>query len=150
MESQVGDTMFIRARNIERELGFGQLWLKFEGDNPSGTQKDRIAWAHVGDALRRGFDTVTVATCGNFGVALAGACAAAGLACVVFIPEAYHTRRTGQMLTEGVGPSRVSTLSYGEELPMERDSTEAAWTQNRRAEFRVTWDDSGAVAGTVQ
>ena len=100
-ESLVGDSIFTRARNLERQFGLTQLWLKFEGDNPTGTQKDRIAFAHVADALRLGMGTVTVATCGNYGVALALACSLAGLACVVVIPEGYHTRRTVEM--EGLG-----------------------------------------------
>jgi threonine synthase len=71
IDSEVGDTAFIRARNIERETGLRQIFLKFEGGNPTGTQKDRVAFAQAMDALRRGFDTITVATCGNFGVAQA-------------------------------------------------------------------------------
>jgi threonine synthase len=57
-ESEVGDTSLVRARNVEREVGFRQIYLKFEGGNPTGTQKDRIAFAQVLDALRRGFDAV--------------------------------------------------------------------------------------------
>lgn len=52
MESEVGDTPMIRVRNIEREMGLRQFFLKFEGGNPSGTQKDRIAFAQMMDALR--------------------------------------------------------------------------------------------------
>lgn len=96
-ESQVGDSIFTRARNLERHFGLRQLWLKFEGDNPSGTQKDRIAFAQTADALRRGFDTVTLATCGNYGVAMAMATRIAGLRCVTVIPETYHTRRVGEI-----------------------------------------------------
>ncbi len=96
-ESLVGDSIFTRARNLERKFGLRQLWLKFEGDNPTGTQKDRIAFAQVGDALRRGYGTVTVATCGNYGVAVGLAASIAGLECVVVIPEGYHTRRLGEI-----------------------------------------------------
>ncbi|MEM1120559.1 MAG: pyridoxal-phosphate dependent enzyme [Bacteroidota bacterium] len=100
-ESEVGDTPLIRARNLERSFGFRQLFLKFEGGNPTGTQKDRIAFAQAGDALRRGFDTMVLATCGNYGVACALAARAAGLKCVVFIPESYHTKRMAEMETLG-------------------------------------------------
>jgi threonine synthase len=93
IDSEVGDTAFIRARNIERETGLRQIFLKFEGGNPTGTQKDRIAFAQAMDALRRGFDTITVATCGNFGVAQALAASLAGIHCVIYIPGNYHTRR---------------------------------------------------------
>ena len=85
-ESEIGDTALTRGRHLERETGLRQLYLKFEGANPSGTQKDRIAFAQVMDALRRGFDTVTVATCGNFGAAVA---VAAGPSTVAEQAEAY-------------------------------------------------------------
>ena len=35
----------------------------------------------------------------------------------------------------GVDPSRVPTMSYGEERPAVEGSDEAAWEKNRRAEF---------------
>ncbi len=97
VDSDIGDTTLLRARNIEREAGLRQIYLKFEGDNPSGTQKDRIAFAQAADALRRGYDSVTVATCGNYGAAVASAVRAAGLRCVVYIPLAYHTRRLAEI-----------------------------------------------------
>ena len=95
--AEVGDTPLTRARNLERENGIRQIYLKFEGANPTGTHKDRIAFAQVYDALRRGFDTVTVATCGNFGTALSFAASLAGLRCVIFIPGTYRTRRLDEM-----------------------------------------------------
>ena len=107
IDSEVGDTSLIRARNIEREMGFRQLYLKFEGGNPTGTQKDRIAFAQAADALRRGFDTITVATCGNYGVAVAMAASLAGLRCLIFIPEAYHTKRIAEMNELGAEILRV-------------------------------------------
>ncbi|MCB9743479.1 MAG: pyridoxal-phosphate dependent enzyme [Alphaproteobacteria bacterium] len=125
-ESQVGDSLFTRARNLERLFGLRQIWIKFEGDNPSGTQKDRIAFAQCADALSRGFDVVTVATCGNYGVAMALATRVAGLRCVTFIPEPYHTkrveearrlgaeiRRAGQTYEDAVARSRAMAESEG-------------------------------------
>ncbi len=97
MDSEVGDTAMSRARHLERESGLRQIYLKFEGGNPTGTQKDRIAFAQSMDALRRGFDEITVATCGNYGVAVALAARPAGLRCRIFIPEGYRTRREVEM-----------------------------------------------------
>jgi len=107
IDSEVGDTTLARARNIERDVGLRQVYLKFEGGNPTGTQKDRIAFAQAMDALRRGFDAVTVATCGNYGSAMAVAAVAAGLRCIVFIPAAYRTRRLDEMAALGVEIIRV-------------------------------------------
>ena len=39
------------------------------------------------DALRRGFEAITVATCGNYGAAVGLAASMAGLDCLVYIPE---------------------------------------------------------------
>lgn len=98
IDSEVGDTSLMRARNIERLVNMRQMFLKFEGGNPTGTQKDRIAFTQSMDALRRGFDAITVATCGNYGVAVALAASLAGLRCIVFIPESYHTKRIQEII----------------------------------------------------
>lgn len=37
----------------------------------------------------------------------------------------------------GIEPSRLSTISYGEEKPVDRRHNEAAWAKNRRAEFVI-------------
>jgi len=108
VDSEIGDTDLVRARNIEREMSMRQLFLKFEGGNPSGTQKDRIAFAQAMDALRRGFDTITVATCGNYGVAVAVAAHLAGIRCLIFIPENYKTRRADEMLAQGAEVRRFA------------------------------------------
>jgi threonine synthase len=107
IDSEIGDTAMSRARNIEREVGFRQIYLKFEGSNPTGTQKDRIAFAQAMDAMRRGFDAITVATCGNYGVAIAIAASLAGLRCIIYIPETYHTRRIKEMTDYGSEIIRV-------------------------------------------
>ncbi len=94
---EIGDTSLNRARNLERELDIRQLYIKYEGENPSGTQKDRIAFAQVHDAFRRDYATISLATCGNYGVAVAFAAYLAGLECKIFIPESYHTDRIREM-----------------------------------------------------
>ena len=99
MSIEIGDTSLNRARRLEREFNIRQLYIKYEGENPSGTQKDRIAFAQVKDALRRDFNTVSLATCGNYGVAMAYAAYLAGIKCKIFIPESYHTDRIREMET---------------------------------------------------
>ena len=37
----------------------------------------------------------------------------------------------------GVAASRISVISYGKERPVDAGHNEAAWSKNRRAEFRV-------------
>jgi threonine synthase len=107
LDSEVGDTSLTRARNIEREIGLRQVYLKFEGGNPTGTQKDRIAFAQALDALRRGYEEITVASCGNYGVAIALAASLAGLKCIIYIPEEYHGNRIKEILALGAQIIRV-------------------------------------------
>jgi peptidoglycan-associated lipoprotein len=38
----------------------------------------------------------------------------------------------------GIDPSRLNTISYGEERPLESAQTEGAWAKNRRAHFVIT------------
>jgi threonine synthase len=129
MDSEVGDTSMTRARNIEREVGLRQIYLKFEGGNPTGTQKDRIAFAQALDAMRRGFDAVTLATCGNYGMAMSLACSLAGLRCFIYIPETYHTRHAQEM------------LQYGAEIiPVQGDYEKAVMLSRQRAESAEIYD----------
>jgi threonine synthase len=94
---EIGDTGLNRAKTLEREYGIRKLFIKYEGDNPTGTQKDRIAFAQIYDALRREYDVVSLATCGNYGVAVALAASLAGMRCKIYIPESYQTDRIVEM-----------------------------------------------------
>jgi threonine synthase len=137
-DSEIGDTALSRARNIEREVGFRQIFLKFEGGNPTGTQKDRIAFAQAMDALRRGFDAITMATCGNYGVAMAFASSLAGLECHVYIPQNYHTRREEEIRRYGAVIQRASG-----------DYENAVLESRRFAEERDVYDANPGGANTA-
>ena len=137
-ESEVGDTSLARARNIEREVGFRQIFLKFEGGNPTGTQKDRIAFTQVRDAVRRGFDAITLATCGNYGVAMAFASCLAGLRCIIHIPETYHTKRAQEM------------SDYGAEIiRIEGDYEKSVIVSREYAESNEVYDANPGGANTI-
>ena len=49
-----GDTPLIRCRQLERETGCGELYLKLEGCNPTGSFKDRGMVVAVAKALEAG------------------------------------------------------------------------------------------------
>jgi peptidoglycan-associated lipoprotein len=55
----------------------------------------------------------------------------------------------GHLLNQGVAPSRLPVITYGEERPLTRGSYETAWAQNRRAEFRIV-SGPDAVHGTTE
>ncbi len=123
LDSEVGDTNLTRGRNIEREIGLRQIYLKFEGGNPTGTQKDRIAFAQALDALRRGYDEITVASCGNYGAAIALAASLAGLRCLIYIPQSYHTHRIKEIIEFGAEIVRVPG-DYEEAVNVSRQDAE--------------------------
>lgn len=52
------------------------------------------------------------------------------------------------LVGQGVAPSRLPVVSYGEERPASAVGGEVAWAENRRAEFRILAGDPG-VAGTT-
>ena len=86
----VGSTTFVESRNLARYSGVERLFLKFEGNNPTGTQKDRIALALASLAKSQGAAAVAAASCGNFGTALAWAAKLCEVPAHVYIPAGYH------------------------------------------------------------
>jgi|GEM_PF-1199984 len=53
------------------------------------------------------------------------------------------------MVNQGIAPSRLSIISYGEEQPLERGATEEKWTQNRRAEFMILEGGADHISGSI-
>ncbi len=49
----------------------------------------------------------------------------------------------------GIAGSRLQTISLGEEVPLEAESGEHAWSKNRRAEFVVVGAGEEGVKGTA-
>lgn len=42
------------------------------------------------------------------------------------------------LVTLGIGPNRLSTISFGEEIPVCTEKTEECWQKNRRSRFVIT------------
>jgi len=83
-----GNTPLIPAKNISRELGGGiEIYLKYEGLNPTGSFKDRGMTVAVSCALERGAKAIMCASTGNTSASAAAYAATSGLNCIVLIPE---------------------------------------------------------------
>jgi len=50
--------------------------------------------------------------------------------------RALSTRRF--LVSLGVSPDRLHTVSYGKDMPLDTAATEEAWAANRRAEFKIS------------
>lgn len=82
-----GNTPLIKAHNIEKELGGIELYLKYEGLNPTGSFKDRGMTMAISKAAEEGSNTVMCASTGNTSASAAAYAARAGMRCIVFIPN---------------------------------------------------------------
>jgi threonine synthase len=83
-----GNTPLIKAEALARQLGGGfDLFIKYEGLNPTGSFKDRGMTAAVGEASGRGATTVICASTGNTAASAAAYAARAGMKSIVLIPQ---------------------------------------------------------------
>jgi threonine synthase len=83
-----GGTPLIPMPRLASELGGGfELYVKFEGLNPTGSFKDRGMTAAISEAYGRGVKTVICASTGNTAASAAAYAARAGLQSIVLIPE---------------------------------------------------------------
>ncbi len=81
-----GGTPLYRCRRLGEELGVRELYVKYEGANPTGSFKDRGMTVGVTKALEFGVRSVACASTGNTSASLAAYAARAGLRCVVLLP----------------------------------------------------------------
>lgn len=81
-----GNTPLIPMPRLGREFGC-ELFIKFEGLNPTGSFKDRGMTAAISEAVGRGVQTVICASTGNTAASAAAYAARAGLRSIVLIPE---------------------------------------------------------------
>ncbi len=83
---QEGNTPLIFAERLSERVG-ANVWLKYEGLNPSGSFKDRGMTMAITKAKAAGARTVICGSTGNTSAAAAAYAAKAGMDCVVLVPE---------------------------------------------------------------
>jgi threonine synthase len=81
-----GGTPLIEAKTLSQLTGC-QVWLKFEGANPTGSFKDRGMTTAISVAAEAGAKAVICASTGNTSASAAAYATAAGMACAVLVPE---------------------------------------------------------------
>lgn len=83
-----GATPLVPAPRMAEALGGGfELFLKYEGLNPTGSFKDRGMTAAITQAVADGAKAVICASTGNTAASAAAYAARAGLTCIVLIPD---------------------------------------------------------------
>jgi len=82
-----GGTGLYHCRRLGKALGIQNLYVKNEGENPTGSFKDRGMTVGVSKALELGIKIVACASTGNTSASLAAYAAKAGLSCIILIPS---------------------------------------------------------------
>jgi threonine synthase len=82
-----GSTPLIHARKLSERVGRGcEVFIKYEGLNPTGSFKDRGMTMALSKAVEAGAEAVICASTGNTSAAAAAYAARAGLSCIVLLP----------------------------------------------------------------
>ena len=99
-----GFTPLVRAERLAAELGLGELWVKNDTLNPTGSFKDRVVSVALTRARELGFKVAACASTGNLANSVAAHAAHAGMDSIVFIP---HDLEEAKVVTTAVYGGRV-------------------------------------------
>ncbi len=103
-----GATPLVHARRLGASIGLPALYLKVEGQNPTGSFKDRGMVMAVARALEDGASSIICASTGNTSASAAAYGAAAGLEVVVVLPKGRIA--AGKLLQAQAAGARVVAI----------------------------------------
>lgn len=84
---RIGWTPLVKSRNLAKELGLKELYIKDDGLNPSGSSKDRASGVAVLKAIEAGAKVISCSSTGNAASSCACHAAHMGLPAVIFVPK---------------------------------------------------------------
>ncbi len=97
----VGNTPLYEKKELAKEMGLANLYIKDDGRNPTASYKDRASALAIAKAKELGYDTVYCASTGNAASSLSGLAAASGIKSVIFVPKAAPQAKITQLLVYG-------------------------------------------------
>jgi threonine synthase len=120
-----GFTPLVRLGRIGPALGLANLYVKVEGQNPTGSFKDRGMVVAVCKALEAGAQALLCASTGNTSASAAAYGAAAGLEVVVVLPRGQIA--AGKLLQAQVTGARVVAVegNFDQALRVVRELAES-------------------------
>jgi threonine synthase len=115
-----GGTPLVRSESLSEETGC-EVWLKYEGANPTGSFKDRGMTLAISKAVEEGSKAVVCASTGNTSASAAAYAAKAGLTCAVLVPKGKIA--LGKMAQTLVHGARVLEVegNFDESLELAQD-----------------------------
>jgi len=123
-----GNTPLLAAPRLGQRFGL-DLWLKWEGANPTGSFKDRGMAVATTRALERGIARLVCASTGNTAASCAAYAARAGIEAVIVVPagaiaasKLVQVRAVGGRIVEIEG-SFSDAFAHAEKLAAEPGST---------------------------
>jgi threonine synthase len=120
-----GFTPLIHARTLGRAIGCPQLFLKFEGANPTGSFKDRGMVLAVAKAMEQALAAIICASTGNTSASAAAYGAAAGMEVIVVLPAGRIA--AGKLLQAQAAGARV--IASTATSTMRCASSASSWTR---------------------
>ncbi len=129
---RVGRTPLIRAYNLEKKLGVKKIFLKLEGNNPSGHREDRLAYLFIRDALTRGKKTICLGTYGTIGGSLSYLSQYFDVNCVFYVPDKNKISRKNLLADDS---DHVEIREFG-------SSYEDCVQESRRVAKENNWYDA--------
>ncbi len=113
-----GGTGLSPSVRLNDRLGLDQVYFKNEGQNPTGSFKDRGMTVAITRAVELGARTVVCASTGNTSASMAAYVARAGLKAVVLIPAGKITK--GKLLQAIVHGARINQVSGNFDAALEK------------------------------
>ena len=112
-----GGTPLVDSRWLS-DLTGAEVWLKVEGDNPTGSFKDRGMTAAMSVAVHEGAQACVCASTGNTSASMAAYAARAGIKPLVLVPEGkIAAGKMAQAIVQAVAnwdrPDLLASLSTG-------------------------------------
>jgi len=119
-----GDTPLVRCDRLAKEIGCGELYLKLEGCNPTGSFKDRGMVVAVAKALEEKSRAIMCASTGNTSASAAAYAACCGLTAIIVVPEGKIS--LGKLAQAIVYGARILTIdgNFDQALQIVRALTE--------------------------
>jgi len=108
IEKRVGKTPLVRAKNLEKQLGVKNIYLKLEGNNPSGFRIDRLTYIMIKDALRINKNTICLSVGASFAKSLAYLSQFYNMKCV-FVVHNSDEYKDNELFNK----SNIKLIEYG-------------------------------------
>ncbi|KAB3531069.1 pyridoxal-phosphate dependent enzyme [Alkaliphilus serpentinus] len=107
--NRVGKTPMVRAEGLEKELGISKIYIKLEGNNPSGQRIDRLAHLLIKDALAINKKTICVGAHGPLAKSLALISQFYDIKCVFVFPSNSKELKNKEYVRDN-----IEVISYGD------------------------------------